>query len=76
MLMPNTIVAGNQIEIINMDSSFIDDKMKKCCEWFGLLKELIHDIKGLKLKEAKAAFYAAVGIDFDVLDIKTASDFA
>lgn len=70
--MPNTIVAGNQIEIISMDSSFIDDKMRKCCERFKLLKELIHDIKGLKIKEAKAAFYAAIGIDFDVLDIKTA----
>lgn len=76
MLMPNTVVAGSEVEILQMDSSYIDDKMKKCSERFNLLKDLLKDVKGIQLKEAKAAFYAAVGIDFKHIDISSSQEFA
>ncbi|EAR94442.1 tyrosine/nicotianamine aminotransferase (macronuclear) [Tetrahymena thermophila SB210] len=76
ILMPNTIVAGNQVEMLKMNDDYIDEKMRLCSERFKLLKELVHDVKGIKLKEAKAAFYAAVGIDYECIDITSSQEFA
>ena len=63
ILMPNTIVAGSQVEVLNVGNEYIDDKMKKCSERFQLLKKLLKDVKGVVLKEAKGAFYAVLAID-------------
>lgn len=54
-----------------MNDAYIDDKMKKCSERFNLLKELVKDVKGIMLHEAKAAFYTAVGVDCSVLDVSS-----
>ncbi|EGR28936.1 tyrosine aminotransferase, putative [Ichthyophthirius multifiliis] len=76
ILMPNTIVAGNQVEILNTSNDYIDDKMKKCQERFILLKELTKNTVGIKLKESKGAFYSVIAIDCNILKFENSQEFA